>query len=63
MTTKPTSLLLFPAFSLLASLCLAEPWKLETNTTKGEGDSVAVTTLSVSEQDHGEQARSLPGVR
>jgi hypothetical protein len=55
MTTKLKSLLLFPAFSLLASLCLAESWKLESNTTKGESGPVAVTTLSVSEEDHGEQ--------
>jgi hypothetical protein len=55
MTNKLKSLLLSPAVSLLASLCLAEPWKLESNTTKGESGPVAVTTLSVSEEDHGEQ--------
>jgi hypothetical protein len=47
--------LLLPAFSLLASLCLAEPWRLESNTTTGESGPVAITTLTVSERDHGEQ--------
>jgi hypothetical protein len=55
MTNKLRSPFLLPAFSFLASLCLAEPWQLETNSTKGESRSVAVTTLTVSERDHGEQ--------
>jgi hypothetical protein len=55
MTNKLRSLLLLPIFSLLASLCLAEPWRLESNTTTRESGPVAITTLTVSERDHGEQ--------
>ncbi len=55
MTIRLRFLLPLSAFSFLASLCIAEPWELQTNPMKGEGKTVAVTTLTVSEKDHGEQ--------
>jgi hypothetical protein len=55
MTVKPKSLFLALGLLMVTDLALAERWQLEKSMVSVKDASVAVTTLTVAEEDHGEQ--------